>query len=405
MARRVAALAAQGDPRFEKLGVKAVVDLSGVINPRGSLLHYLMNTQKVLLEQAKGRLEQWKRDDKFGPFNNQRFWLKDGETGWETYNAPDDLKAISPTIPYVYVVGDRDNGILNRGVEAEYGSAQYEDLAISQPVADFLKAVEQRGIPPLIWPNLQHEYAGPSVPADAPANVLDRTIDHIIQHLPAAGLEELAPLAQPIPPVQQVPAFIQALQQERLVEIDGYTYLQQGRHGGEVPDEIIRAGIVDPKGVQPGERRFAVLLDAAPSADLLEIAQLFDQIGVPPKAVPERARIVSAAPRDKAWGNPQAVNETREKVSRDITDLDAFLVDATHVTVEGISDWIRPGVKSTIVRISPTTLNALLAERPDGQDIESILRAAHRKQGEVFDVEEVAIVNYQGYRVAIMRAA
>ncbi len=135
----------------------------------------------------------------------------------------------------------------------------------------------------------------------------------------------------------------------------------------------------------------------------------FRRIGVPPKAVPERAseraRIVPAAPKDKAWENPRAIKEAREKVLRDITDLDAFLVDATRVTVEGISDWIRPGVKSTIVRISPATLNVLLTERPDGQDIESVLRAAHRKRGEIFNVEEVAIVNYQGYRIAIMRAA
>ena len=186
-ARRIAALSFQGDPRFSSLGVKAVVDLSGVINPHGSLQLYVMNSQKISLEQAKRVLERWKKDDKFAPFNNQRYWLRDGKINWETYKALDDLKAIPPTVPYVYVVGDRDDGILNRGVEAEYGSAQYGNLAAVQPVADFFKAVEQRGIPPLIWPNLLHEYAGPTVPANAPTNVLDKTIGHIIEHLAAVG--------------------------------------------------------------------------------------------------------------------------------------------------------------------------------------------------------------------------
>jgi len=40
-----------------------------------------------------------------------------------------------------------------------------------------------------------------------------------------------------------------------------------------------------------------------------------------------------------------------------------------------------------------------------GEDLEALIRAAHRKRGEVFDVEGAVIVNYEGYRIAILRAA
>ena len=41
------------------------------------------------------------------------------------------------------------------------------------------------------------------------------------------------------------------------------------------------------------------------------------------------------------------IQAAREKVSREITDQDAFLVDASHVTVDEISRWARSGAKAT----------------------------------------------------------
>jgi len=223
-----------------------------------------------------------------------------------------------------------------------------------------------------------------------------------------SALEEV-PLAQPVSPVQegQVPEFVSMLQNDNLVGIDGYTYFKRnGEYGGEIPFQIIQALMNDPRGVQPGEKRVAILLDKLPGADReSEISHLYDQLGVPPNAVPQGVEVVSAVPEGKAWENPQAVDAIREKVSRDITDLDAFLVDASQVTVEGVSAWVRPGVKATIVRISPASLNVLLTEKPEGEDVEALLRAAHAERGKIFDVEKAVIVNYEGYRIAILRAA
>ncbi|MDO8730054.1 MAG: methyltransferase domain-containing protein [Candidatus Omnitrophota bacterium] len=149
-----------------------------------------MNLQKVDLNKAKEMLDQWQRDGRFEPFENQRYWLR----GWERYAATEDLSAIPLNIPYLYFVGDQDSLVLAQGVEAEYGSAVYEGVPMAKPSAHFLEVLKLRGIPPVIWPNLRHAYAGPNpLPANAPQDVLEQTISRILQVIPsasAAGVEE-----------------------------------------------------------------------------------------------------------------------------------------------------------------------------------------------------------------------
>lgn len=190
-ARRVAALSFRGDPRFAPLKIKAVADLSGVIQPRAMTLKSLMNSQQVDLNQARQLLTNWERTGlgSAAPFTGQRYWL----AGWDRYSAVGDLSAIPDTVPYIYFVGDQDDRVLGQGIDAEYGNSSYQGVPTSRPVGNFLEAVESRGAAPVIWKNLQHAYAGPRVPANAPKNVLGQTIKIILERIPAAGLEEQLP--------------------------------------------------------------------------------------------------------------------------------------------------------------------------------------------------------------------
>ncbi len=186
-ARRVAALSFQGDSRFSKLQVQAVADLSGVIQPRAMMLRTLMNSQNADLNRAKELLADWQRTGlgSVAPFTGQQYWL----TGWDRYDASADLNAIPDTVPYLYFVGDQDNRVLGQGLDAEYRSDTYHGVSVSRPVGNFLESVARHGNAPLIWPNLGHAYAGDRVPAKAPPNVLDQTIDQILQQLPLPGIE------------------------------------------------------------------------------------------------------------------------------------------------------------------------------------------------------------------------
>ncbi len=209
LARHIAAKIARGDdPRFQGIGLQAVIDLSGVISPRGSTL---MNLKRVVNQpgaewkNASQALNHWAETGSFKPYGGQRYWLQ----GWENYDATADLTTIPAEVPYLYVIGDQDAGILNSNVPETYGQGQYRGLVVSTPVHRFLEAIETRGIPVKIIPGMAHAYAGP---ADVPLQAMPDTLLHVDQQLfkSAAGLEE--PVSQPAVPVegQRVLLFAQA---------------------------------------------------------------------------------------------------------------------------------------------------------------------------------------------------
>lgn len=127
---------ARGTPGFENIGVVAVASLSGILRPQ---------ELEFKNPQALGR--------------------------FEAYDPLKNLQRIPNSVRYLYVVGEKDPRV-------SPGSAAAQE---------FLKAVEARGIPPLVLPGVAHALAEEK---GAPEGTLLAVLSHLGEKVPTLGLPE-----------------------------------------------------------------------------------------------------------------------------------------------------------------------------------------------------------------------
>lgn len=188
------------DSRFSSVKIQAIVELAGMIDGPGSFYLFLASMLETdsershrLLNRIPGRLlspferaglafELWKQEG-FLPISDQelRYWLPE----LDKYSAAENLKGIPSSIPYLYVIGERDFLI----------SGYPEFPAMTA----FKKALEERGAPSRLWvlPGVEHQYAGEGVPPEVLPPLANGIAQFLAQHVPsAAGAEEAEQLAE-----------------------------------------------------------------------------------------------------------------------------------------------------------------------------------------------------------------
>ena len=190
---------------------------------------------------------------------------------------------------------------------------------------------------------------------------------------------------------EEGPPFIRALTNGP-VAIDGYTYALKNGEVDVVPDEFIELDAVQSdKTIQ-----IATLL-GQPGVVPLGTNLLLDQVGMPEaakKALEQRGIVVKTLPKER---------DKAEELVRQITNKTTVFFDADSVAVDQISKWVLPGVNPTMIRIRSAQLKELTDQ--DLNAAETLIRAAEAAKGRILDVESVAVITYQGYRIAVLTAA